>query len=143
MVVNNDPEATVDGLEYNDTAVHVYLAIKYPYVKTADTEVEALMKNDCLKHYFMKAVDITFPTLYNPREYGIYFYGKAKAELKSHKKDAVRLKIETSEFIGLPDMVTLEEMICAGTILPTISYEKRQVRRYKIFLAKLLKKVTK
>lgn len=136
-------EEKADLLSFNDYDLAVYTSLSFPYVKATETEVEALMKNECLKHYFLKAVDITFPTLFNPREYGIYFHGKAKAELKSHKKDGVRLKIETSEFNGLPDMATLEEMIYAGTILPSISYEKRQVRRIKVFLAKLLKKISK
>lgn len=139
LVISNPAEAT-GYLNMNGTNVFVYSAKNYPFVKTNDTEIESIMQNDCIGNFFLKAVDITFPIFNAPRECGKYECGTAKADLRITKDEKFRLKIECDSFDDLLDMQQLSEMIYAGTIRPTLSYEKKQVRRFKIFLAKLLKK---
>lgn len=138
LIVNSDENASFDSLVFKGNVVYVSASYSYPHVKTKDTEVESLMMNQCLKEFFLKAVDITFPDFLKSRKSGIYNYGSAKAELKT-VKEKTRLKIETSSLSSLPDMVILQEMIYAGTIRPTISYENRQFRMIRIFLAKFKK----
>lgn len=137
LIVSNE-NASFDSLVFKNSVVYVSASQSYPYVNTKETEVESLMINKCLKEFFLKAVDITFHDFLRYRKSGIYNYGGAKAELKI-VKDKYRLKIETASFEALPDMIRLQEMIYAGTIRPTISYENRQFRMIRIFLAKFKK----
>jgi hypothetical protein len=139
------PEGEKDLLTFQGTNAGIYSSGNYPYAKTNETEIESIMQNKCLQKYFLKAVDITFPKFSKPRECGIYNYGKARAELRIGK-EGLRLKTETSFFKSLSDMITLQEMIYAGTFAPSISYENKQIRKINIHFAKfvkLLKKFTK
>ena len=140
LVIANPEEDSAGYLDVNKNCVRVYCALTYPYVKTVDTEIESVMQNDCISNFFLKAADISFPNFNAPRECGIYKYGNAKADLRITKDGKFKLKIETESFDDLLDMESLSEMIYAGTILPTLSYEKKQVRRFKIFMAKLFAK---
>ena len=117
LVIANPEEDSAGYLDVNKNCVRVYCALTYPYVKTVDTEIESVMQNDCISNFFLKAADISFPNFNAPRECGIYKYGNAKADLRITKDGKFKLKI-----------------------LPTLSYEKKQVRRFKIFMAKLFAK---
>lgn len=99
-----------------------------PYANTNSTEIEAIMANKCVKKFFLKAVEISSPQFSAHREYGIYNYGGASAELKPvDGKDC--LKIEVDNFEKLPSLREIKEKIWAGKILPTVSYEKKQISR--------------
>lgn len=142
LVIPNKQETT-GYLDINKACVFVYSALNYPHVKSNDTEIESILQNDCISNFFLKAVDITFPIFNAPRECGIYECGSAKADLRITKDEKFRLKIECDSFDDLLDMEMLSELIYSGTILPTLSYEKKQIRRFKIFLAKLTKRISK
>ena len=82
-----------------------------------------------MKDAFIKATEQTFTkSRVADRELGIYYYGKAKAELVYSNGDSYGycLKLETSDWDSIKDMQILEEKIWAGTILPVISYEREQ-----------------
>ena len=91
--------------------------------------VELLLQNPVLKECFVKATDQTFHNFSSSRELGIYYYGKAEAELSNAHPDSKSpyvLRIKTLTFEGMADMGILRKKIEAGTIIPTISYEKKQ-----------------
>jgi len=134
-------DGNVDLLTINGHDVAVSTALSFPYVNCKETDFEAIKRNECMKQFFLKAVKLILPQFSQPRERGIYYFGQAKADL-NRTKDGLRLKIETSSLENLSDMITLKEMIFAGTILPSISYEKRQVTKMKIYLSMLRKKIS-
>lgn len=111
-------------IEVGNSKVNVYNNFAYPHVKTNEAEVESIMQNEAIAKFFLKAVDVSFPHFSSPRQYGIYRYGKAKAEF-SPAKGSDRLKVETSYWEGLPDMIVLIERIWAG-VAPDVTYDVKQ-----------------
>jgi hypothetical protein len=107
-----------------------------PYADITE-DFDLLSKIEILPKVFLKATIITFPeyskNVYeNRRELGIYHYGKAKAELTPADNKPYFLKIETSSWEGIRDMKILQEKLWAGTIIPDVSYEKKQRRFHQL-----------
>lgn len=102
-----------------------------PYLEVTD-DFDVLNQSNKIKECFLKATMVTFPnyTAKNyefDREYGIYRLGKATAELTPGKNCRFVLKIETTSWNGIADMNTIQEKLWAGTIAPSVSYEKKQM----------------
>ena len=116
-----------------------------PYIDIVD-DFDLLKQIEILPKVFLKATVVAVASYYTSREHGIYTYGEAKAELYSVPKEYYRLKVETSTWRGIADMKVLQEKINAGTIVPTISYERKQVKNHLLgVLAEILslRKLTK
>lgn len=108
-----------------------------PYLEKITEDFDVLNANPLLKPFFLKATIVTKPKYQcldlgaRDRNFGVYFFGKAKAELtpaegdKTHWKNYL-LKIETSSWEGIADMAELQKRLWAGTILPTVLYDKEQ-----------------
>lgn len=63
----------------------------------------------------------------NPREFGVYVFGKARAKLSATGKfSEYLLEIETSSLDGFADMETIEELILSGSISPVLSFSSVQ-----------------
>lgn len=106
-----------------------------PYIDIVD-DSDVLQNNEVLRKLFLKATIITFPNFTKKsyktaRQFGIYQYGKAKAELTPAQNGPYCLKIETSHWDGIADMKVLQEKLWAGTITPRTSYERKQKRTLK------------
>ena len=90
-----------------------------------------LLKNiTVLPPLFLKATKIGAVRYSTSREHGIYHYGKATAKLFSKEKEYYYIEVETSCWEGIADMEILQEKIQAGTIIPTVSYERKQVKNH-------------
>jgi hypothetical protein len=100
-----------------------------PFVDIVE-DFDLLKSNKVLQPLFLKATKIGAVRYCTSREHGLYVYGKAKASLTSREKDYYYIEVETSSWEGIADMETLQEKIQAGTILPIISYEKKQVKNH-------------
>lgn len=107
----------------------------FPYVDIID-DSDILQNSEILREVFLKATIVAFPdftkkSYKNSREFGIYRYGKAKAELTSAQNAPYYLKVETSDWDGVADMKVLQEKLWAGSITPSIFYERKQKRTMK------------
>ncbi len=105
-----------------------------PYIEVTD-DFEVLKQIEILSRVFLKASIIAFPNYTkknydNAREFGIYQFGKAKAELLPAQNAPYCLKLETSSWDGIADMKVLQEKLWAGTISPIICYGNRQVKQH-------------
>ncbi|MFZ4648844.1 MAG: hypothetical protein ACOYMB_04445 [Patescibacteria group bacterium] len=121
----------------------VYDLQSNPYLCDMTEDFDVLNANPLLKPFFVKATILSKPKYQclelgaRDRHCGIYVFGKAKAQLiptegdKTHWKN-YSLKIETSSWEGIPDMKILQERLWAGTIAPTVLYDKEQ-RKQSIF----------
>ena len=107
-----------------------------PYLEKITEDFDVLNGNPLLKPFFLKATIVSKPKyqsldLGNKRHFGIYVFGKARAELtpiegdKTHWKN-FGLKVETTSWEGIADMMELQKRLWAGTILPTVLYDKAQ-----------------
>lgn len=107
-----------------------------PFLSEMTEDFDVLNANPLLKPFFLKATIVSKPKyqsldLGNKRYFGIYVFGKARAELtpiegdKTHWKN-FGLKVETSSWEGIADMSELQKRLWAGTILPTVLYDKKQ-----------------
>lgn len=96
-----------------------------------DKPIETLEEFGFTNDVFLKATLRTKQkTMVNPREFGIYIFGKAKAELKaSDKQSEYLLEVETSSIDGFKDMQTIQEMIWSGQIAPVLSYTASQKKQ--------------
>lgn len=101
-----------------------------PYIEV-DKPIELLDEFGFTKEIFSKAtLRVKQKTMVNPREFGIYVFGKAKAELKSSDKQfEYLLEVETSSIDGFKDMQTIQEMIWSGQIAPVLSYTASQKKQ--------------
>ncbi|MBP6912313.1 MAG: hypothetical protein KBB86_00040 [Candidatus Pacebacteria bacterium] len=118
-----------------------------PYIEI-NTDLEALMKNETLRKFFLRATLITFPEyqkINNPkrngwitREFGDYKLGNATAQLAPAKsaETTYLLKVETDSWQGLVDMEKLQKRLWAGTIAPVISYERQQDKQHPLTVLK-------
>lgn len=111
----------------------VYDYLIAPHISLT-SDIAVIASSTELKKIFLKATIVAFPkystNIYdNRRELGIYKFGKAKAELTPGSNCPYSLRIETSTWEGLNDIETLQERLWAGTITPTVSYEKVQKKR--------------
>ncbi len=117
----------------------VYDLQSNPFLSEMIEDFEILNANPLLKPFFLKATIVSFPNFRSldgatirsvQRIHGIYQLGKAKAELiPSNNKggdSGYWLKIETSSWEGIADMAELQKRLWAGTIAPTISYDRVQ-----------------
>lgn len=100
-----------------------------PYIDTVE-DFDLLKSIKVLPELFLKASKVGAVKYNNSREHGFYTYGKASAKLFSTEKDHYYLEVETSFWKGISDMETLQEKIQAGTIMPSVSYEKKQVKNH-------------
>jgi len=91
-----------------------------------NADAEVLQKDDVLKKFFLKATERKFPDYPAHREYGVYKFGKAHAELTRANNGPYFLQIETTSFENLKDLETIQVEIAAGRISPHISYVKEQ-----------------
>jgi len=106
-----------------------------PHIIT-DEDFYLLNANPVFKPLFLKATSISFPKFDKLigqsvlcRSYGTYHFGKAVAELtpaNGDEKARYWLKIETNEWEGIADMKELQKRLWAGTISPTVLYDKEQ-----------------
>lgn len=98
-----------------------------------DKPVEVLAEFGFTKELFLKAtLRIKQKTMVNPREYGVYVFGKARAELlRSDDKagNEYLLNVETSSVEGFKDMQTIQELIWSGQIAPVLSYTASQKKQ--------------
>lgn len=99
------------------------------YIDTVE-DFDILNNIKFLPSVFLKATKIGTVRYSAQREHGLYAYGKASAKLFSKEKDYYYLEVETSSWEGIADMKTLQEKIQAGTILPIVSYERKQVKNH-------------
>jgi hypothetical protein len=116
-----------------------------PYIDI-DEDVILLDTISFLSKLMLKATVVVFPKYKAHRELGTYSYGDATAELTPAQNAPYCLRIETSLWEGISDMKILQEKLWAGTIAPTISYEREQKKQNPLHvLAQILdfKKLTK
>lgn len=108
----------------------VYNVNSSPYINTRDSDPTVLTDNELLGKLFLKASWFSNCRFTQHREFGIYSFGEAKAELCPGKDVSTdELIISCESFNDLDDMVVLKQKIFAGTILPEISYENKQLSR--------------
>ncbi len=101
-----------------------------PHINITE-DFDILKTIDFLPKIFLKATILKSSNRYlYERDLGIYLLGKARAELTLNTNNEYVLYIETSYWDGIADMKTLQERIWAGTILPSISYLKKQKRNF-------------
>lgn len=115
----------------------VYDLHSNPYLSEMTEDFDVLNANPLLKTFFLKATIVGKPKYQlldlgnRERHFGIYVFGKARAELtpiegdKTHWKN-FGLKVETTSWEGIADMMELQKRLWAGTILPTVLYDKKQ-----------------
>ena len=108
---------------------NVYCFNSGPFLDLTD-DFDILKQIEILPKVFLKATIVAPVKYYTGREFGVYAYGKAKAELISTEKSYYFIKIETSDWDGIPDMKILQEKIWAGTIMPNVSYVNKQVKNH-------------
>lgn len=108
-----------------------------PHIST-NRDADVLAEETTLTETFLKATIINFPTYPVKREYGIYEYGKAKAELTYAQNGPYCLKVEVSSFENLKDIETIQFKIAAGRISPTISYEVPQRKNHPLEILRQL-----
>lgn len=138
-------EKAIVRLTNNSTKEHLFNQTVWDYqtnpcLSDVIDDFEILNQNPVLKPFFLKATILSKPKYQclsaegTGRQFGIYVFGKAKAELtpiegdKTHWKN-YSLKIETSSWEGIADMETLKERLWAGTIAPTVSYDRKQQKQ--------------
>lgn len=102
----------------------------FPYVDVSH-DVDVVKANEDFGEFFFKATEITFPDYTKTshehhRQYGIYHFGKATAELQPGSNSRYWLKIEVDSWEDLIDLKIIQEKIAAGLISPSISYERGQ-----------------
>ncbi|MCM2339469.1 MAG: hypothetical protein NDI62_03395 [Burkholderiales bacterium] len=105
-----------------------------PYVRVP-IDFDLIKNNEELKNFFVKATEYFYPVLKNTkRELGVYKFKKAIAVLSwfSYEDDKYLFKMETSSWEGIADIEELKLSILAGSIPPSDSHEKEQVKESKI-----------
>lgn|GEM_PF-2381390 len=123
---NVGPTATSN---HSISGLTVYNFGSTPYVDVED-DFDVLKQNELLPKIFLKATIVTSAKYYTYRDYGIYVYGKARAELILTEKYDWYLKIETSSWEGIADMKALQEKLWAGTIAPVVYYGNKQKKQH-------------
>jgi len=109
--------------------LNIYCFESAPYVDTED-DFDVLQQNELLSKVFLKATIVSSVRYYTLRDYGVYIYGKARAELILTEKYNWYLKIETTSWEGIADMKVLQEKLWAGTIAPVIYYGNKQKKQH-------------
>lgn len=103
------------------------------YIKIPTSELEKFLESNLLEKNFLKATESLIPNFSDCRKDGVYFFGSAKAELKTihpiTNNEIQFLKIECEKFEDLPDMARIQKMISDGEISPKISYDKKSFWR--------------
>lgn len=139
-------EKAIVRLTHKSTEEHLYNHTVWDYqtnpvLSDVIEDFEILNQNPVFKQFLLKATSITYPKFGDLmgrqstfcRSYGIYHLGKATAELvpsnKEEEKSRYCLSIETSSWEGIPDMKILKERLWAGTITPTVLYDKVQKKQ--------------
>ncbi len=141
---SDELEKAIVRLTHKSTEEHLFNQTIWdyqtnPYLSEVVDDFEILNQNPVLEPFFLKATSISFPKFGNLigqsilcRSYGIYHLGKATAELTpsaSEEKSRYWLKIETSTWEGIADMKILKERLWAGTIAPTVLYDRNQQKQ--------------
>lgn len=107
----------------------IFDAESVPYM-TLDKPLSVIQQFGFTKDIFFKAtLRITQSPMVNPRQYGVYVFGKARAELRSGKNHEYLLEVESSSHEGFNDMETIQEMIWSGQIAPVLSYTSAQKKQ--------------